>query len=127
MPDSGKTARTTVWAIVVVFVATLGAVVLLAAMAPEGQEVDLVVQVLGTLAPVLAVLAAMRQVNVVGQRVDQVAQDTHDLTNGLLERKVRVATSEVLHDNLVDPAAADQVLEDRVVIQAREDQEGRGA
>ncbi len=121
MPNSGQTTRNMVWAIVVLVGLTLAAVVALMVLAPAGEDRRTVVlQMLGILAPTLAVLVTLQQVGRVESRVTEVAQDTHDLTNGLLERKVRTGVADVLHPNLVDPATAGQVAEDRAVIEARD-------
>lgn len=112
------------WAIVVLVGITLAAVVALMALAPAGEDRRTVVlQILGILAPTLAVLVTLQQVGRVQAGVDSVAQDTHDLTNGLLERKVRTGVADVLHPNLMDPATVQQVEQDRAHIQAREDAE----
>lgn len=120
MPDSGRTMRTLVWAVVALVTVTLGSVVALVVLAPpEVDRQGLVVQVLGVIAPTLAVLVTLRQVSQVQGQVDRVAQDTHDLTNGLLDRKVRSGVAEVLHPNLLDPSSAAQVAEDRQVMADR--------
>lgn len=98
MPESGKTQRTIVWAIVVLFACTLAAVVALVALVDDASEY--VVPIIGTATTTVAVLAAMRS-------IDQVRQDTHALTNGLLDRKVRAGVADVLPDELVDPAYRD--------------------
>lgn len=113
MPDSGQTTRTMTWAVVAMVAITLAAVVALEAL----DASENVGQVLGVLAPVLAVLVTLRQVNNVQTKVDQVAQDTHDLTNGLLSASVRSGVAEVLHPDLIDPTAVPQVAEDAAVVQ----------
>ncbi len=120
MPNSGQTTRTMVWAIVALVGLTLAAVVVLVTFAPAGEDRRIVVlQVLGMLAPTLAVLVTLQQVGRVESRVRDVARDTHDLTNGLLDAKVRSGVADVLHPNLMDPESADQVEEDRRVMQER--------
>lgn len=94
MPDSGKTQRSIIWAVVVLFVATIVAVVLLAALVEDAGQY--VTAILAAATPTIAVLAAMRA-------IESVRQDTHALTNGLLDRKVRAGVAEVLPDELVDP------------------------
>lgn len=110
-----------VWAIVALVGITLAAVVAIVAL---GGDQGVVLQIIGILAPTLAVLVTLQQVGRVQERVDDVAQDTHDLTNGLLERKVRTGVADVLHPNLVDPTTVQQVEDDRAHIQARENGEG---
>lgn len=119
VPDSGKTTRTTVWAVVVLVLGTLLAVVAISAVAPPGQEVQLVTLVLGVLAPTLAILATMRQVSAVNSKVDQVVSDTHDLTNGLLASSVRAGVADVIHDDLIDPAAKPQLAVDQAIADER--------
>lgn len=126
MPNSGKTTRTMVWAIVALVALTLAAVVALMALTPASEDQRaIVLQVLGILAPTLAVMVTLISVGRVQDSVNSVAQDTHDLTNGLLERKVRTGVADVLHPNLVDPTTVHQVEEDRAHIQARDDDGGR--
>jgi hypothetical protein len=109
--QSDKTTRNLMWAIVALVAITFTAVVLLATLAPPDRVDNLVVQVLGVLAPTVAILGTLRAVQGVQEdalqtreAVRQVKADTHALTNGLLDAKVRAATSEVLHPDLVDPA-----------------------
>lgn len=125
MPGSGQTIRTMVWAIVVLVAITLAAVVALTTLAPPGEDRRTVVlQVLGILAPTLAVMVTLVQVGRVQAQVETVARDTHDLTNGLLDSKVRAGVADVLHDDLMDPEAADQVAEDRARIESRDPENG---
>lgn len=95
MPSSGKTQRTIVWAVVALFGFTLGAIVALVALTDEASLY--VPMVLSAATPTIAVLAAMRA-------IESVKADTHALTNGLLDAKVRAGVAEVVHDELVDPA-----------------------
>lgn len=119
MPNSAQTTRTMVWAIVALVAVTLATVVALEYLGAS----ESVAQVLGILAPVLAVMVTLRQVNQVADKVDatsdkvdQVASDTHDLTNGLLASSVRVGVADVLHPDLVDPHAIPQVATDRATV-----------
>lgn len=100
-PSSNGSAM--VWPVVVLVLGTLACVVLLAVLAPVNRLDNLVVQVLGVIAPTLAVLVTLRQVGEMRQDVRDVQTDTHALTNGLLDAKVRAATAEVLPDELLDP------------------------
>lgn len=111
---SDKTTRTLVWAIVILTLGVVLAVVLVALLAPTDTARDTITQVLGVLAPTAAVLATLRAVSTVQGQVQEVAADTHALTNGLLDAKVRAATAEVVHPDLVDPAyrASGQALDD---------------
>lgn len=107
MPNTTRTAVTLVWAIVALVLGTLTCVVLLAVLAPPDRLDGLVIQVIGVIAPTLAILATVQQVKNVGERVDKVAEDTHALSNGLLDAKVRSGVAEVLPDHLVDPVYND--------------------
>jgi hypothetical protein len=99
MPNSGKTQRTIIWAVVVLFISTLACTVVLEYV---GAESGVVTAVLASLAPTAAVLAAMRQTAGVEDKLNGVRRDTHALTNGLLDSKVRAGVAEVLPDHLVD-------------------------
>lgn len=124
MTNSGQTTRNMVWAIVALVGITLAAVVAIVALEGNKDHSPLVLQIIGILAPTLAVLVTLQQVARVQERVETVAQDTHDLTNGLLERKVRTGVADVLHPNLVDPETVAQVEADRDHIERRENGEG---
>lgn len=119
--NSGQTTRNMVWAIVALVGLTLAAVVVLVTFAPAGEDRRAVVlQILAMLAPTLAVLVTLQQVGQMRGQVAEVARDTHDLTNGLLDAKVRTGVADVLHPNLVDPTVTDQVEEDRDRIASRD-------
>lgn len=102
------------WAIVVLFVVTLAAVVAVVILA--GNDAALVAALLGALAPTAAVLVNLYATSQVRSRVDTVAQDTHDLRNGLLDAKVRAGVADVLHPELLDPDYVEgtQSTEDQV-------------
>lgn len=100
MSDNGSTQRQLIWAVVVLFCAALASVVLLQLVHADTATVT---AVLASLAPTVAVLAAMRQTAAVDDKVRAVQADTHALTNGLLDSKVRAGVAEVLPDELVDP------------------------
>lgn len=95
MPETGKTQRHIIWAVVLLFSVTVVAVVLLAALVDDASQY--VTAILAAATPTIAVLAAMRA-------IEGVKRDTHALTNGLLDRKVRAGVAEVLPDELVDPS-----------------------
>lgn len=102
--------------VAVVFCVTVLSVLLAFLFAPEGRDLTLVIgPLLGTLAPTIAAVALLVQVRGVQADVSQVRQDTHALTNGLLDSKVRAGVAEVLHPDLVDPDAAATIRRDRVV------------
>lgn len=114
LSDSGQTVRTIVWAVVVLFVVTLAAVVVVVVVA--GNDAALVAAILGSLAPTAAVVVNLYATSQVRSRVDTVAQDTHDLRNGLLDAKVRAGVADVLHPELLDPEYIEspRSAEDRV-------------
>lgn len=60
---------------------------------------------LGFLTTMLVTVAALAKVDKIGRQVD-------DLSNGKMDAKVRAAVSEVLRDELVDPAMRDQIGRD---------------
>jgi len=102
MPNSGQTTRTIVWAVVILFVAVLVAVVLLAIYAGDKAEV-LVTTILAQVAGLVAILANLQRTRAVEEQVQVVADDTYALRNGLLDAKVRAGVAEVLPDQLHDP------------------------
>lgn len=121
MPNSGKTTRTIVWAIVCLFSVTMGATVALFLVADNPtMAATMVTSLLGSLGTIAAVLVTLQKTAQVSARVDQVAGTmdtvdgrTHDLVNGLLDAKVRAGVAEVLHPDLVDPAVLAQVDADK--------------
>lgn len=113
---SDRTTRALVWAIVVLASVVILAVVLVAVLAPSDHVQDTITQVLGVLAPTLAVLVTLRAVSNVQDQVQGVKEDTHALTNGLLDAKVRAATAEVIHPDLVDPDYRHQGLREDLTV-----------
>ena len=116
-PNGARVSATAALVVVaVVFVVTVVSVLLAFLFAPEGRDLTLVIgPLLGTLAPTIAAVALLVQVRGVQADVSQVRQDTHALTNGLLDAKVRAGVSEVVRDDLLDPALAETVAVDKVV------------
>lgn len=113
---SGQRVSATAALIVVaiVFVVTVLSVLLAFLFAPAERDLTLVIgPLLGTLAPTIAAVALLVQVRGVQADVQQVRQDTHALTNGLLDSKIRAGVAETVRDELVDPAAADLLRTDR--------------
>lgn len=102
--------------VAVVFCVTVLSVLLAFLFAPADRDLTLVVgPLLGTLAPTIAAVALLVQVRGVQADVQQVRQDTHALTNGLLDSKVRAGVADVVRDEHLDPDAAEQIAEDRAV------------
>jgi uncharacterized protein YggE len=129
MSQNGSGGNTSaIVAVCVVFCFTLTAVVVVFAVNPDGEStLTLVGALLGTIAPTIAALAVLVQVKGVqatqadqGAQIDKVASDTHALTNGLLDSKVRAGVSEVLRPDLIHPDARDTIQRDKAV---REDHE----
>lgn len=118
-----KTSANLVWAIVVLFIATLASVILLVWLVGVEASTALVASLVANLGTIVAVLANFQRTGVVEGKVDQVAADAHDLVNGLLDAKVRAGVAEVLVPHMVDPEAAHQLRQDRArVEQARDDE-----
>lgn len=92
----------------VVFCFVVAACVAVFIAAPEGANTGSLVAILiGSLAPTLASLGVLAKVN-------KVADDTHALTNGLLDAKVRAGFADVAHPSFIRPEARDQIARDRV-------------
>lgn len=105
--------------VAVVAVAILGAV-LVYIFAPEGADIA---PLIGLVGPTVATLAVLGKVNNVDDKIDRVDQRTEDLTNGLMDAKLRAGVADVLGEHLIDPAARGQLEADR----ARRDEAGRHA
>jgi len=117
-PSSSQRVSATAALVVVaiVFVVTVLSVLAAFLFAPEGRDLTLVIgPLLGTLAPTIAAVALLVQVRGVQADVSQVRQDTHALTNGLLDSKVRAAVSETVRDDLIDPSAHAMIERDKRV------------
>jgi len=118
MPNTQSRVNTTAALVVVavVFVVTVIAVLLAFLFAPAERDLTIVIgPLLGTLAPTIAAVALLVQVRSVQADVSQVRQDTHALTNGLLDSKVRAGVADVIRDEHLDPAASTMLTEDRAV------------
>lgn len=126
-----STTNVALVAVTIVFCFTLTAVVAVFALAPEGSNtIALVGSLLGTLAPTIAAVAVLVQVKGVqvaqaeqGAQINRVASDTHALTNGLLDSKVRAGVSEVIRPDLIHPDAAEQITRDKVIRNEKHDGE----
>jgi hypothetical protein len=112
-----RTTRNIVWAVVVLFVACVGSVTLLQLFAPEDANAT-ITALLASMPATVAVLANLVRTDQVSGVVEQVRQDTQDLTNGLLDAKVRSGVAQVLAPELVDDDIADQLEHDRARIDA---------
>lgn len=99
--------------VIIVFCFTVAAVVAISVAVPEGaNKGSLVAILMGSLAPTIASLVALAKVSSVSGTVDQVAEDTTKLTNGLMDSKIRAAVADVLPAHLVDPNARAQIASD---------------
>jgi hypothetical protein len=119
-PTPTSTARVSSTAalvvVAIVFCVTVLSVLLAFLFAPAERDLTLVIgPLLGTLAPTIAAVALLVQVRGVQADVAQVRQDTHALTNGLLDSKVRAGVSEVIRDDLIDPQAHHLITRDKSV------------
>ena len=102
--------------VVVVFCFTIAACVAIFVAAPEGANTgSLVTILLSSVAQVVGVLALLVKVSGTDAKVDQVAQDTYRLTNGLLDSKVRAALSDTVHPDFIRDDATDMLQNDRRV------------
>lgn len=111
--------------VAVVFCVTVLSVLLAFLFAPEGRDLTLVIgPLLGTLAPTIAAVALLVQVRGVQADVQQVRQDTHALTNGLLDSKVRAGVAETIHPDLLHPEIGDTIAEDLRVRDLAHDADG---
>lgn len=103
-----------VWAIVVLFVSSLASIVLLTSLTDDSTaNAALVGSIMTNLGAIAAVMVNLNRTNSVGAKVDQVAEDAHNLVNGLLDAKVRAGVADVIHDDLIDPDATHQLRADR--------------
>lgn len=83
--------------------------------APDGRDPTILVStIVGTLAPTLAILAALAKLGNVSEQVADVAQDAELMKNGLGDSKIRAAVADVLPDHLIDPASRQLVEADRL-------------
>ncbi|HEY0701066.1 MAG TPA: hypothetical protein VGD43_25045 [Micromonospora sp.] len=98
--------------IAVVFCFTIAGVVTIALAGRDDQESTITILV-GLLAPTIASLVTLSKTAGVAARVEKVASDTDDLTNGLMDAKIRAAVADVLPDHQLDPEAAGQIADDR--------------
>lgn len=104
--------------VAIIFVVTVQAVLLAFLFAPEGRDLTLVIGPLLALIPsTIAAIALLQQMGSVksvqaeqSAKLDKVAKDTHDLTNGLLDSKVRAGVADVIRPQHIDPEAQ-QLLE----------------
>lgn len=93
--------------VVAMFCVVVVAIVALAIFSPKDTDVaNLVTILLGSLGSTVAVLATLAKVADVDSKVNY-------LTNGGMDSKVRAGVADVVRDDLLDPAVADQLEADR--------------
>lgn len=117
-PTTTPAVSTTVVAVsvVIVFCFTLACAAAMFIAAPDGANTgSLITILLGPLAPTIGTLALLVKVSGTDAKVDQVAQDTYRLTNGLLDAKVRAGVADVVAPELLREDAHAQVALDRQV------------
>jgi hypothetical protein len=112
-----KTTRTIVWAVVALFVCSVAAVTLLQLFAPEDANAT-ITALLASMPATVAVLANLVRTDQAASIASEIRQDTQDLTNGLLDAKVRSGVAQVLAPELVDDDIAEQLEHDRARIDA---------
>jgi hypothetical protein len=111
----------------VVFCFVIAAVVAIYVAAPEGANTgSLITLLIGQVAPTLVALGVLAKVNSTAAQVEQVAEDTYRLTNGLLDAKARAAIADTMPEHLLDPDYVDgQMHADRRVRDQQHDREPR--
>lgn len=117
LPPARLSATAIVVCVTVAFVVSVtGSTVIAVLVEDPATLIGLVVAPLATFVPSLLILVKLGGQE---ERLDKVAADTTDLTNGVMDSKIRAAVSDVLHPNLIDPAAAEQLKRDHEVQTAR--------
>lgn len=96
--------------IVAVVLAALTAATAVYIFAPDDADIA---PLIGLVGPTVATLAVLGKVNSVGTQLDRVDQRTEDLTNGLMDAKLRAGVADVLAPHNIDPAALNQLEADR--------------
>lgn len=105
---------TVVWGAVVVFATTLGAIVALSFAVEDGARLEsLVGLILPAAGTLLIGFLALDRVAKVSDSVDRVEKHTSDLTNGLMDSKIRAAVAQTIRDQYLDPTAAQLLEADR--------------
>jgi hypothetical protein len=108
---NGPTNGNIVWSIVAIVGLVLICSTLVLLLAPEAD----VAPILGTLAPTVAALGALAQVSRMQGKVDRVDQHVEDLSNGLMDSKIRAGIADVIPDELLDDTyARHQLADDRI-------------
>lgn len=95
--------------VVSIVVVALGCATALTIFAPEAD----LAPVLALVGSTVATLATLAKLQGVDAKVDQVDKRTEDLTNGLMDAKIRAGVADVIRPEHVDPEMADQLEADR--------------
>lgn len=101
-------------ALAAVFCFTASAVVVIAVAVPDGGNAgSLIALLVATLAPTLATIANLVKTTGVEQRLEDVAANAEQLTNGGMDAKIRAGVADVLRPSMVDPEVEAQLVHDR--------------
>jgi hypothetical protein len=96
-----------IWGIVLIFVCTLLAATVIYIAVPDREStVPLILALIALPTTVAGTLLTLTKVNQTNSQVEQ-------LTNGLMDAKVRAGVADVLPEHLLDPQARDQIAIDR--------------
>jgi len=107
--------NTMVWGAVVVFIATLGTIVALSLTVKDSEQLGrLIGLILPAVGALVVLILALDKVSQVDQKVDKVGRQTSDLTNGLLDAKMRVAVASIIRPEHIDPGAQQQLEADQL-------------
>lgn len=99
---------------------TILCVTLIAVAVEDGaRSTTLIGLVAAPLTTGLGVLVVLGKVQNVERQVSEVKDHTYDLTNGLLDAKVRAAIGDILAPHLLDDDAREQLEADRAVRDSR--------
>lgn len=89
------------------------AVAIFVAVPEDANPGSLAAILLASLSATVTTLANLYKTNAVEQKVDQVHEKTEQLTNGLMDSKIRAGVADVLTDELLDQGATEQLVADR--------------
>lgn len=111
MPNHRTTSSNSSGIVVIVacvmFCFVVSAVVVIAIAVPEGGNPgSLIALLLGAFASTIPALATLAKVGGVEKRVE-------DLSNGLMDSKVRAGVADVVADHLIDPTVHARLVDDR--------------
>ncbi|HSX67220.1 hypothetical protein [Nocardioides sp.] len=93
--------------VVAMFCTTMFGVVVVAVFAPSEQAANTIGLILTALSTTVVGVLALAKIGSVEKTVDE-------LSNGLMDSKLRAGIADVLPDHLVDPKARPQLEQDRI-------------